>query len=132
MIKTGDWTTADLVKYLVDVQFTLSTTELDRLRMTSAFPKESGISQMPDKEKVTRCKASELYEPSDTLRELGLPVIAWGGRTKWRNSSEEGLYDCIYIDGHQLNFRLSQIPIQYWSPSLPSFRHHCKPCSQRR
>lgn len=91
MIKTGDWTTADLVKYLVAVQTTLTTNEMDRLRNTSAFPRETTSSGLtPEKGKVSRCKASELYEPTDTLRELGLPVIDWGGRTKWRGTSDEG------------------------------------------
>ena len=38
MIKTGDWSIYDLVKYLVAVQATLSPEELERLRLTAAFP----------------------------------------------------------------------------------------------
>ena len=89
MIKTGDWTTADLVKYLTEVQFTLSSTELERLRATSAFPREVNAFDAASG-KVPRCKASELYEPLDSLRELGLPIIDWGGKSKWRGGSEEG------------------------------------------
>lgn len=90
MIKTGDWTIHDLVKYLVSVRSTLSSTELDKLRQTAAFPLES-----PSKEsKVTRRKAADLYEPSDTLRDLGLPILDWGKDNKWRPSSEEGEYLC--------------------------------------
>jgi hypothetical protein len=40
MIETGYWTTFDLVKYLVSVQATLTPQEFERLRQTSAFPKE--------------------------------------------------------------------------------------------
>lgn len=92
MIKTGDWSIADLTKYLVAVQTTLAPEELERLRLTAAFPKEQSTNH-PSTEtgKIVRHKASDLYEPLDTFRELGLPVIDWGVRTKWRSSSEEGL-----------------------------------------
>ena len=85
MIKTGDWTVADLIKYLVNVQSTLSLSELDRLRATSAFSKEADIG-----EKKARYRAVDLYEPQDLFRQLGLPIIDWGSNTKWRSSSEEG------------------------------------------
>lgn len=96
MIKTGDWTIADLVKYLVAVQQTLSQVELDRLRQTSAFPKELPA-ESPDaeQEKTKRYKASDLYEPLDVFRELKLPVIDWGTQVKWRTSSEEGNEHCV-------------------------------------
>ncbi|TCD69784.1 hypothetical protein EIP91_006320 [Steccherinum ochraceum] len=87
LIKTGNWTSAELLKYLVAVQSTLTATEMERLRMTAAFPRESG--EAVDRTKVPRCKASDLYEPSDTFRQLGLPVLDWGGRSKWRPSSDE-------------------------------------------
>ncbi|KAF8752076.1 hypothetical protein RHS01_07718 [Rhizoctonia solani] len=40
MIHTGDWSTADLIKYLVAVRDTLSSLETDRLKQTSAFMRE--------------------------------------------------------------------------------------------
>lgn len=83
MIKTGDWTVADLIKYLVNVQTTLSVPEMERLQATSAFAKEGD-------EKKTRFRAIDLYEPNDMLRQLGLPIIDWGNTVKWRSSSEEG------------------------------------------
>ncbi|CCM02906.1 uncharacterized protein FIBRA_05020 [Fibroporia radiculosa] len=89
MIKTGDWTIAELIKYLVAVQATLSSAEVDRLRMTAAFPKESNLD---NNEKSARFKASELYEPIDTLRKLGLPIISWGDHPKWRSNSEEAKF----------------------------------------
>ena len=85
MIKTGDWTVADLIKYLVNVQTTLSAAEMEKLRATSAFIKEGGGEQ-------TRFRAVDLYEPQDKLRQLGLPIIDWGTSTKWRGSSEEGKF----------------------------------------
>lgn len=91
MIKTGDWSIADLTKYLVAVQSTLAPEELERLSITAAFPKETKEDgPAGEKLKVARFKASDLYEPLDTFRDLGLPVIDWGTKTKWRSSSEEG------------------------------------------
>ena len=88
MIKTGDWTVAELVKYLVAVQSTLTPTEIDRLRATAAFTAEE-IGDSTDNKKM-RYKASDLYEPLDVFRQLGLPVIDWGQHPKWRANSEEG------------------------------------------
>ena len=71
MIKTGDWTIAELIKYLVAVQSTLTPTELDRLKMTAAFPKERGDDGAPPVEgRPPRHKASELYEPLHVLKEV--------------------------------------------------------------
>ncbi|KAI0077558.1 hypothetical protein K474DRAFT_1750473 [Panus rudis PR-1116 ss-1] len=91
MIKTGDWSTSELVKYLVGVQSTLSSEELQRLSLTAAFPKE-GQSDVKDNGKITRYKASDLYEPVDSMRKLGLPVLDWGIRTKWRGNSDEARF----------------------------------------
>ncbi len=92
MIKTGDWSIADLTKYLVAVQSTLTEYEIERLRLTPAFLKEQTTQDpTPPKGKVPRYKASDLYEPIDIFRDLGLPVIDWGSKSKWRGSSEEGM-----------------------------------------
>lgn len=95
MVKTGDWTTFDLVKYLVSIQATLSPQELERLRHTTAFPKEGATKEQSATgavRKVQRHKAMELYEPIDVFRELGLPVIDWGADNRWRPSSDEGKF----------------------------------------
>jgi hypothetical protein len=93
MIKTGDWTTFDLVKYLVSIQSTLSPQEVERLRQTSAFPKEGAEKEQSaagTSRKVKRHRAMDLYEPIDTFRELGLPVMDWGADNRWRPTSDEG------------------------------------------
>ncbi|KAI0267320.1 hypothetical protein BC834DRAFT_981543 [Gloeopeniophorella convolvens] len=95
MIKTGDWTIFDLVKYLVSVQSTLAAQELERLKHTSAFPKEdTGEKQSPaaNGRKIQRYKAMDLYEPVDIFRELGLPVIDWGTDNRWKPSSDEAKF----------------------------------------
>jgi hypothetical protein len=93
MVKTGDWTTYDLVKYLVSIQSTLTSQEIERLRQTSAFPKEGvGKEQLTTgpSRKVQRHKAMDLYEPVDVFRELRLPIFDWGADNRWRPMSDEG------------------------------------------
>ncbi|KAL0072840.1 hypothetical protein AAF712_000603 [Marasmius tenuissimus] len=85
MVKTNEWTTAELVKYLVSVRGTLSEDEIDRLKATVAFGAEN-----QDSEK--RYQARQLYEPLDVFRQLGLPVLDWGKQTRWRSSSDEAKF----------------------------------------
>ena len=95
MIKTGDWSIVDLVKYLVVVQSTLAKDELDRLAVTAAFPREH---EQPDPTtgKMARYRAGDLYEPLEVFRELRLPVLDWSGKA-WKPSSEEGRSCAIVI-----------------------------------
>lgn len=111
MIKTGDWTISDLVKYLVAVQQTLSPMEMDRLRQTSAFPKELSIWDDGNENQGKRFKANQLYEPLETFREMKLPTIDWGSQARWRSTSEEGrTLSNHYQDKISLPL-LSQVPI---------------------
>jgi hypothetical protein len=89
-IKTGDWTIHDLIKYLVSVQSALSAEEIRRLELTSAFLAEGAYATSDGKTK--RYQARELYEPLDIMRNLNLPVIAWGTNPRWRASSEEAKF----------------------------------------
>lgn len=88
-----------LLRYLVSVKDTLTAAERDRLRKTSWLPREgeakveqpAGADGVVPKAKTVRYRASELYEPTDVLRELGLPVLDWSEpHTKWRTHSDEG------------------------------------------
>ena len=97
MIETGDWTTFDLVKYLVSIQSSQNLTflEIERLRQIPAFLKE-GVgkpqSAAETHPKVQRHKITELYEPIDILRELRLPIIDWGAENPWSPESDEGKF----------------------------------------
>lgn len=99
MIKTGDWSIADLTKYLVAVRSTLSKDELERLRITAAFPREGTKDAGPngEKPKIQRYKAGDLYEPLDVFREMGLPVIDWHTKS-WKGSSEEGRIPTCHLN----------------------------------
>ena len=116
MIKTGDWTIPDLIRYLVSVQSTLQPIEIERLQLTPAFPEEPTVGQDKDGDgtpkKVPKFKASDLYEPLDVFRNLGLPIIDWQGKDgkhKWRSNSEEGMpgiteFFCVTNATLQLSF----------------------------
>lgn len=69
---------------------------MDRLKQTAAFMREgeTGKPEGEGKEKVApkRYLAKDLYEPTDALRNLGLPILFWSEQVKWRANSEEGKY----------------------------------------
>lgn len=88
MVKTQQWTVADLIKYLASIRSTLSDAELVRLRNTAAFSKE--LSKEDPEGLPNRYQARQLYEPLDVFRKLKLPVLDWGQKVKWRSSSDEG------------------------------------------
>jgi hypothetical protein len=89
LIGGGTWTCQDLMKYLVSVKDTLSSDEVARLRQTAAFPLEVEVPEGESKPPPTRRKPSQLYEPTDSMRGLGLPLLDWG-EGKWKPNSEEG------------------------------------------
>ncbi|KAG8731231.1 hypothetical protein FRC11_004681, partial [Ceratobasidium sp. 423] len=104
MMHTGDWSTVDLMKYLVAVRDTLSPLEIDRLKQTAAFMREGEEGEGKPK----RYFARDLYEPIDTLRNLGLPVLFWSPTVKWRSGSEEGKW--YYIGKFMFELGLKRYP----------------------
>lgn len=97
MVETGEWTIQELLKYLLTVRSTLQPTEIEILQLTPAFFEESAVEKNRSEDgtlkEVQRLKASDLYEPLNVLRSLGLPVIDWrgtDGELKWKHNSEEG------------------------------------------
>ena len=115
LISDGSWSHVELVKYLTSVQGTLSQTEMNRLCETPIFTKEGEEPRIKTVERKTgqndeqgnpiiekqqkkiyrRYKAKDLYTPTDTLRNLNLPLIDWKGTTRatsWRSTSEEARF----------------------------------------
>ncbi|CAG8176451.1 unnamed protein product [Penicillium olsonii] len=79
------WNHVDLIRYLTSVREDIPANDIQRLKSTSICTAESGsISN------GTRYKISELYEPKDVLRSLGLPIIEWPGI--YNSSSNEGKF----------------------------------------
>ena len=98
MIETGGWTIPDLIEYLASVLRTLQPTEIRRLRRIPAFLKEATTEHSGGK-KVPKFKAGDLYEPLDTFRDLGLPIIDWQGKDgqrEWDPDSKEGTPSTVW------------------------------------
>ena len=124
-MKTGDWATADLVKYLVSIKDKLSGLELDRLKATSAFRKEGETNS-----NSTRYKASDLYEPQESLRQLSLPILDWGTNMKWKNGSVEGTSGYTSAYRSSLTNSFSTIPYVHRLATIPAFEsYHRIMCS---
>lgn len=78
------------MRYLVSVKDTLSDEEIKRLRQTAAFPLFVEHSKEGKELHPVRQKPWQLYEPTEAMKSLGLPVLDWGNG-KWRSNSDEGL-----------------------------------------
>ncbi|KAJ5669223.1 hypothetical protein N7462_010293 [Penicillium macrosclerotiorum] len=73
--QTRKWNHVDLIRYLTSVREDIPSNDIQRLKNTSICTAENDSqgSFSP------RFKISELYEPRDSLRALGLPIIDWPG-----------------------------------------------------
>ncbi|KAJ5701518.1 hypothetical protein N7488_009066 [Penicillium malachiteum] len=82
------WNHVDLIRYLTSVREDIPPNDIKRLKDTSICTAEvtSGAKIAPG----TLYKICELYEPKDSLRALGLPVIEWPGT--YNNASNEGKF----------------------------------------
>lgn len=115
MIETGGWTILDLINYLVSVQHTVQLIEIEKLWDNHVFPKETTTEPNWDEDgsqkKVPKLKASDLYEPLDMFRNIGLLIIDWrgeDGRREWKADSKEGKRDTVH-------------PSSILAPPQPSF-----------
>ncbi|UZJ56469.1 hypothetical protein CBS101457_005789 [Exobasidium rhododendri] len=93
LVAAGDWDVTQLITYLAANKETLSALEKDRLVKTAMFPKagEVGPPGKDGKPRILRYRASQLYEPVDSLKSLGLPLLDWPGKV-WRAGSDEAKF----------------------------------------
>ncbi|KAL4877678.1 hypothetical protein BJY04DRAFT_230487 [Aspergillus karnatakaensis] len=85
------WSHVDLIRYLASVSNDIPTSDIRRLKDTSFCTAESRASRDDSNTlQHTRYKAEELFEPIDSLRTLGLPIIEWPGT--YLTSSTEGKF----------------------------------------
>jgi len=87
-VEEGKWSHVDLIKYLVSVKDDIPQEDLKRLRITPICPAETQSGDEVGKGKKYRL--SDLYEPNDPIRKLGLPVLQWPGL--YRAASPEGRF----------------------------------------
>ncbi len=93
LVAAGGWSHVDLLTYLSTNKETLSALELERLRKTAMLPKHGEVGPLgkDGKPKIVRYRASQLFEPTDTHKALGLPVLDWPGKP-WRSTSDEAKF----------------------------------------
>jgi hypothetical protein len=137
MVETGEWTIQELLKYLLSVRSTLQPAEIEILRVTPAFFEESTLEQNSFQDgtlkKTPRLEASDLYEPLDVLRSLGLPIIDWrgkDGKLKWKHSSEEGTLKIIWPSILCTDNISSQVSVQSGFEAVSTNRCYSGHCCQ--
>ncbi|KAL2177867.1 uncharacterized protein P884DRAFT_284485 [Thermothelomyces heterothallicus CBS 202.75] len=96
---TGDgaharWSHMQLIKYLASVKDDIPLADMKKLRESPLCPAEAGPPGMEPTKGTSRLyKVSELYEPKDSLRSLGLPILHWPGPPgSFRNTSPEARF----------------------------------------
>ncbi|GAQ03548.1 hypothetical protein ALT_0869 [Aspergillus lentulus] len=82
------WSHVDLIRYLASVRDDIPANDIKRLKNTSICTAEATGDSKPVDGK--RYKIFELFEPKDSLRDLGLPILEWPG--KYQPSSIEGKF----------------------------------------
>ncbi|KAK3902827.1 hypothetical protein C8A05DRAFT_15158 [Staphylotrichum tortipilum] len=88
------WSHMELIKYLASVKDDIPFADMTKLKASQLCPAEAGPRGMEPTKGTTRLyKVSELYEPKDSLRALGLPIIQWPGPPgSFRNTSNEARF----------------------------------------
>lgn len=88
------WSHMELIKYLASVQNDIPSDDLRKLKETRFCPAEAGPKGMePTKATKTLYKVSELFEPKDSVRALGLSILQWPGPPgSFRASSPEARF----------------------------------------
>lgn len=81
------WSHVDLIKYLTSVRQDIPASDIKRLMTTRICPAESGDER---KASTDLHLVSDLYEPDDALRRLGLRVLHWPGI--YRSGSAESKF----------------------------------------
>ncbi|CRG86235.1 Nck-associated protein 1 [Talaromyces islandicus] len=81
------WSHVDLIRYLASVRDDIPAKDIDRLRNTKICTAENAEHGTSGRQ---RYKISELFEPKESHRKLGLPVIEWAG--KYASHSKEGQF----------------------------------------
>ena len=85
--QTIRWSHVELIKYLTSIRQDIPSSDIKRLMSTPICTAETrGEVPSPN----NRHLVSDLYEPDDALRHLGLPILQWPGL--YRSSSAEGKF----------------------------------------
>ena len=86
--KRPRWSHVDLISYLASVQNDIPPADIQKLKSTPICLREAKNDS--HERSAQRYRVSELFEPKQQLRELGLPLIQWP--SIYRGSSAEGRF----------------------------------------
>lgn len=88
------WSHVELVKYLASVQADIPSDDFRKLQKSRFCPAEGGPKGMESTQPTDALyKVSELFEPKDSLRVLGLPLLQWPGPPgSYRATGTEGRF----------------------------------------
>ena len=84
----------EVIKYLASVRDDIPSEDMKRLRTSQICPAEAGPKGYESSQGTVRIyRVSELFEPKDSLRALGLPLLQWSGPPgSYRSASAEGRF----------------------------------------
>jgi len=88
------WSHVELIKYLTSVRQDIPAADLKKLRESPLCPAEAGPKGAEASKRSERLyRVCELYEPKDSLRALGLPILQWPGPSgSFRSNSPEAKF----------------------------------------
>lgn len=93
MSSASKWNHVDLVVYLAGVRDDIPNEDMKKLREMAICAAEAGpLMQEASVGSAKRYKISELFEPKNDLRSLGLPIIQWTGKGGYKPTSPEGKF----------------------------------------
>ncbi|KAH8683234.1 hypothetical protein BGZ60DRAFT_444168 [Tricladium varicosporioides] len=84
----------EVIKYLASVKDDIPAEDLKRLKGSQICPAEAGPKGLESTQGTLRLyRVSELFEPKESLRDLGLPILQWPGPPgSYRAGSIEGRF----------------------------------------
>ena len=91
---TSNYRHMEVIKYLASVKDDIPPEDMKRLKNTQLCPAEGGPKGYESLQGTARMyRVSELFEPKDPLRALGLPLLQWPGPPgSYRPGSAEGRF----------------------------------------
>lgn len=93
-VKTSNNRHMELIKYLASVSNDIPADDMKRLKASQICPAEAGPKGLESTQASSKLyRVSELFEPRDELRNLGLPILQWPGPPgSYRAGSLEGRF----------------------------------------
>jgi Tfp pilus assembly protein FimT len=103
------WSFFDLVQYLASVRDDIPMKDIERLRATAICPLEGDDKQKGRPGSLR--KVSDVFEPKEVLRKMGLPILQWNGFYRFA-SPEAKFLTFLGIKQHPSVMELVKVMVQ--------------------